>query len=147
MSSLSTLLPLLHLVGIVLATGAATAKWTLLLRSRSDPAFLAIYLGAARPVTRLIIVGQVLATLTGISWLVLGYALAPLLVAKLVLVGAVWVLGPVIDNVVEPRFRALAPVPGDAPSPAFLAVQRRYLLLETVATGIFYAIIVMWMLG
>jgi hypothetical protein len=146
-SSLTSLLALLHLVGIVLATGAATAKWTLLLRSRSDPAFLPVFLGAARPVTRLIIVGQVLATLTGITWLVLGYALAPLLVAKLVLVGAVWILGPVIDNVVEPRFRALAPAPGDAPSPAFLAVQRRYLLLETAATGIFYAIIVMWMLG
>jgi hypothetical protein len=139
-SSLTSLLALLHLVGIVLATGAATAKWTLLLRSRSDPAFLPVFLGAARPVTRLIIVGQVLATLTGITWLVLGYALAPLLVAKLVLVGAVWILGPVIDNVVEPA-------PGDAPSPAFLAVQRRYLLLETAATGIFYAIIVMWMLG
>jgi hypothetical protein len=106
-----------------------------------------VYLAVMRPITRLIILGMALATLSGIGWLLSGYELAPLLVAKLAMVGALWVLGPVIDNVAEPAFRKLAPAGGAAPSPAFLAAFRRYLLLEALATGLFYLIIVVWMLG
>jgi hypothetical protein len=69
-----------------------------------------------------------------------------MLVVKLILVGAIWVLGPIIDNVVEPKFKKLAPAPGEAVSPAFSRIQQRYLLLEVVATGLFYVIVVMWML-
>jgi hypothetical protein len=54
--------------------------------------------------------------------------------------------GPFIDNVVEPRFRKLAPVPGESASPAFLRVQRQYLAVEVIATAMFYVIVVMWVL-
>jgi len=140
-------LTLAHLIGLALAVGSATAKLVLLLRCRTDPGFVPTYLGIVRPVTRLIIVGLALLTLSGIGWLLAGYRLTPLLVAKLVMVGAVWVLGPIIDNVAEPAFRKLAPSPGVETSPAFLAAQRRYLALEVAATGLFYVIVVMWVLG
>ena len=65
---------------------------------------------------------------------------------KLVLVGAIWVLGPVIDNVVEPKFRQLAPGAGESASPAFIRIRQQYLLLEVIATGLFYVIVVMWVL-
>ena len=48
---------------------------------------------------------------------------------------------------IEPKFRNLAPHPGEQPSSAFLQIQRRYLLLEVVATGLFYLIIILWMLA
>ncbi len=140
-------LSLAHLVGLALALGCATTKLVLLLRCRADPGFVPTYLGVARPVTRLLIMGLVLLTLSGIGWLLVGYRFTPLLITKLVLVAAVWVLGPIIDNVAEPTFRKLAPPPGGEPSPAFLAAQRRYLALEIAATGLFYVIVVMWVLG
>lgn len=146
MTSLTSLLFLAHLIGLALAVGCATAKLTLLVRCKTDHAFVPSYIAVARPVTRLIILGLALLTLSGVGWLVLGYALTPLLVVKLVLVGAIWVLGPVIDNVVEPKFRQLAPAPGEAASPAFIRIQQDYLRLEVIATGLFYVIIAMWVL-
>jgi hypothetical protein len=122
MTSLPSLLSFAHLIGLALAVGSATAKLTLLLRSKADNAFLPTYIAVSRPVTRLIILGLVLLTASGIGWL------------------------PVIDNVVEPKFRQLAPGPGESPSPAFTQIQRRYLFLELVATGLFYVIVVMWVL-
>lgn len=93
------------------------------------------------------ILGLALLTLSGLGWLLVGYPVTPLLVVKLVLVGAIWVLGPVIDNVVEPKFLQLAPRPSEPPSPAFIRILGRYLWLETVATGLFYVIVVMWVLA
>lgn len=144
--SLPSLLSLAHLVGLALGVGSATAKLTLLLKCRSDDAFLPAYLAVVRPVTRLIVLGLALLTLSGVGWLLIGYRFTPLLVAKLVLVGAIWVIGPVIDNLVEPQFKKLAPRPGESPSPAFVRVRQRYLTLEMVATGLFYVIVVMWVL-
>lgn len=63
---------------------------------------------------------------------------------KLVLFSAVWVLGPIIDNAVEPRFRRLAPAAGERASAAFIRVRTQYLALEVTATALFYAIIVLW---
>lgn len=146
MTSLPSLLSFAHLIGLALAVGSATAKLTLLLRSKADNAFLPSYIAVSRPVTRLIILGLALLTLSGVGWLLVGYRFTPRLVVKLALVVAIWVLGPVIDNVVEPTFRQLAPGPGESPSPAFTQIQRRYLLLELVATGLFYVIVVMWVL-
>lgn len=146
MVSLPSLLSLAHLIGLALGVGAATAKLTLLLRCRSDPAFLPAFVAVARPVTRLIILGLALLTLSGVGWLLLGRPFTPRLLVKLGLVGAIWVLGPIIDNVAEPRFRELAPKPGEPVSAAFLAAQRRYLALEVAATGLFYVVVVMWTL-
>jgi hypothetical protein len=147
MVSLPSLLSLTHLIGLALGVGCATAKLTLLLRCKADHAFLPAYMAAARPVTRLIILGLALLTLSGVGWLLVGYQVTPLLVAKLALVGAIWVLGPIIDNVVEPKFQKLAPRSGESASPAFIRIQRRYLLLEVIATGLFYVIVVMWVLA
>lgn len=146
MISLRSLLSLAHLTGLALAVGSASAKLMLLVRCRTDRALVPAYLAVARPVTRLIILGLALLTLSGVGWLLVGYRLSPLLVVKLVLVGAIWVLGPIIDHVAEPKFRELAPGPGESASTAFVRAQRRYLLLEALATGLFWVIIVMWVL-
>ena len=144
---LTSLLLVAHVIGLALAVGAASVKLMLLFRCRKDRSFLPTYIAVARPVTRLIILGLVLLTLSGVGWLLLGREFTPLLIAKLVLVGVVWVLGPIIDNVAEPKFRQLAPQPGESASTAFLGAEQRYLLLETTATGLFYVIVVMWLLG
>jgi hypothetical protein len=116
---------------------------SLLLRCKADPAFVATYLGVARPITRHIILGLVLLTLSGIGWLAMGYGFTPRLAAKIALVLAIWVLGRVIDNVIEPRFRASALEPG---SVAFARTRDAYVAWEVVATGLFYLILILWML-
>ncbi|HSG80954.1 MAG TPA: hypothetical protein VLC48_01785 [Gemmatimonadota bacterium] len=146
MTSLPSLLSLAHLIGLALGVGCATAKLTLLVRCKADHAFVPTYIAVARPITRLIILGLALLTLSGIGWLLVGYPLTPLLLVKLVLVGSIWVLGPVIDNVVEPKFLQLAPGPGESPSPAFIRAQQYYLRLEVIATGLFYVIVALWVL-
>jgi hypothetical protein len=142
MKSLYSLWLLLHVLGLGLALGAATVKLVLLFRCRADGEFVPAFLKVARPVTRLIILGLILLTLSGIGWLITpgGYSFTPLLLTKLVLVLAVWILGPVIDNVVEPKFRQLVPPPGQAPSPAFVGARNRLMAVEAVATGLFYVI-------
>jgi hypothetical protein len=142
--SLSTLVSLVHLLGLVLAVGAATAKLVLLVKSSTDREFVPIYLRVARPITRQIMVGMVLLTLSGIGWLLLGYPFTPRLVLKVLLFGVVWVLGPVIDNIVEPRFQKLLPESGQPVSPAFAAIQKWYLALEIIATLLFFVIILIW---
>jgi len=135
-----------HIIGLALGLGCATAKFTLLARCRTDSAFVPTYIAVTRPITRLIILGLALATLSGIGWLLSGYPLARLLLVKLVLVGAIWILGPVIDNVLEPKFVRLAPKAGEPASAAFIKIQRQYLWLETIATGLFYVVVAMWLL-
>ena len=147
MTSLLSILPMVHLIGLALGAGCANAKLTLLLRCRSDPALVPAYLAVARPITRLIILGLVLLTLSGVGWLLQGYDLTGLLKVKLALVAVMWVLGPVIDNVVEPKFRSLCPGSGQTASPAFLRIQNQYLTIEAVATGLFYVIVAIWVLG
>jgi pimeloyl-ACP methyl ester carboxylesterase len=139
-----SLLSLAHLIGLSLGLGGGTATLALLLKAKNDHAFVPAHLAAARPVTRLIIVGLVLLILSGIGFMFAGYHLTPRLVVKLVLVGTILVLGPIIDNVIEPVFRELAPKPGESASPAWIRVQRRYLVVEAIATGLFYAIAVIW---
>ena len=146
MMSWSSFLSLAHLLGLALGLGCATAKLTLLTRCRADPGFVPTYVAVARPVTRLIISGLAMVTLSGIGWLLIGYPLTRLLLVKLVLVGAIWVIGPVIDNVIEPKFVRLAPAAGEPSSPAFLRIQRQYLWLEATATGLIYVIVIMWVL-
>lgn len=133
-----------HLIGLALGVGSSTVKLTLLVKCRRDPTFVPVFLAVARPITRHIILGLILLTVSGVGWVALGYGLTPLLVAKVVLVAAIWVLGPVIDNVVEPRFRRLAPAAGASPTPAFVAIESQFIAWEVAATLLFYVIIVMW---
>jgi len=138
------LLLFIHLLGLALALGAASVKVALLLRCRSDRSFIDTYLRVVRPITRLLIAGLILLTLTGVAWLVLGYPLTGMLWVKLALVATVWVFGPIIDNVAEPRLRRLAPGAGAAVSGEFVRAERVYLALETTATALFYIIVGVW---
>lgn len=144
MSALPSVLSLAHFVGLGLAVGAATVKLLLLLKCRGNTGFVSVYIAVARVVTRPIIVGMVLLTLSGIGWLLMGFPWTPLLTVKIVLVAALWAVGPLIDNVVEPRFLRLAPGPGIPASSEFSRAQRRYLVWEVVATSFFYLVVVIW---
>jgi len=139
MGTLPTILFVAHLVGLTLGLGAACVKIVLFFRCRREPAFIPVYLQVARPITRQIILGLIILALSGIGWLVLGYDFSTLLIIKLILVASVFVVGPIIDNVAEPKFRKLAPVNGGAPSPEFLQAQSRLLVLEVIATVLFWA--------
>jgi hypothetical protein len=144
MPSLTTLFLLAHLVGLSLAVGAATSKILLLIKSRSDASFVPVHVKASKTITKLIISGLVLLTLSGIGWILSGYPFTPKLVIKLVLVLAVWLIGPYIDNVVEPIFIKLASEIASTPSQEFSKIHKRYLTVETVATSLFYAIVAVW---
>jgi hypothetical protein len=140
-----TLLSAVHLLGLALGLGAATTKTVLLLRCGTDPHFIAAYLTLRRLITRVIITGLLLLLVSGIGFFFVGFPLTGPLVVKLVLVAAFFVLGPVIDNVAEPRYVRSAPGPGESPSPVFLQAQRQYVALEITATALFYAITALWL--
>jgi Na+-transporting methylmalonyl-CoA/oxaloacetate decarboxylase gamma subunit len=141
-----SILTLVHLIGLSLGVGAATVKLTLLMKAISDPEFIATYLKVMRPITRIIITGLILLTLSGIVWIFMGVTFTTLFIFKLILVLAVWVMGPIIDNVVEPKYKKLAPAPGNQASPEFIRIQRRLLTLETIATLDFYVIMMLGVL-
>ena len=141
---LPSLLWIAHLIGLALGVGCATTKLVLLLKTRVDHALVPVYLKVAGPITRLILVGTMLLTLSGIGWLVLGYPITPRLIAKLVLVAAIFVTGATLDKVIEPKFRRLAPVQGAPTAPAFTRAHAQYLASEIAATLLFYATTVYW---
>ena len=140
MASSWSFLLMIHLVGLALGVGSATAKVVLLQKCYRDSTFVPVYLKVMKPLTQVLVLGLVLMTLSGIIWLVMGFGFPAPMIVKLVLVGTVWVLGLLIDNVTEPRFRKLAPVNGEAPSQAFIQIQKKHLALEITATLIFYII-------
>jgi hypothetical protein len=144
--SLALLLSVVHYLGFALAIGAATSKSVLLLKTRNDLTFVPVFLGASRPLTRLIITGLLLAVASGITWLGLDYHdMSPRLWAKVILVALVCAIGPLIDHVLEPRFRALAPQPGETPTPGFIGARGRYLAAELLATSLLYGLAILWM--
>jgi hypothetical protein len=146
MRSLALFLFVAHYLGFAMAVGAATSKTVLLLKTRNDLTFVPIFLGASRPLTRLIITGLLLTVASGIAWLGLDYhAMSPRLWAKVMLVALVFAIGPLIDHVIEPRFRVLAPQPGEAPAPAFVAARHRYVAAELLATALLYGVAILWM--
>ncbi len=144
--SLITLMYIVHFIGMSLAAGAASVKLALVIKCRKDTTFIPSYLKVAAILTRQIVAGMILVTLSGLVWLVIAYDFTALLILKIILVGAIWILGPYIDKVVEPKFRRLAPAVGDAATSDFIRVQNQYLVVELSATLLFYIIIVLWML-
>jgi hypothetical protein len=140
----AAILLLIHRIGLVLAVGGATVKLVLLLNCFRDLSFVAPFLKVSRLITRQILAGLVLLTASGLAWVSLGHPVTSRLLLKLAFVAAIWVMGPVIDNRIEPRFRALLPVSGRPPSPSFLQARRHYLGWELVATLLFYVIVVIW---
>ncbi|MDH4184611.1 MAG: hypothetical protein OEV92_10340 [Nitrospinota bacterium] len=140
----STVLLLLHLLGLAMAVGVGAAKVLLLIKCYKDHTLLHSYFKLVKAMTGMLIVGFILLTLTGIAWIATGYPFTLLLGIKVALVVVVWILGPYIDNVAEPALVKLTPAPGAQPSPEFLAAQKKHLVLETVAEGLFVLIIILW---
>jgi hypothetical protein len=146
MISLSSLLTFTHLIGLVLGVGAATVKLVLLFKCKSNPALVPSYLKIFKPITHIIILGLILLTLSGIGWLLYGYPFSAELIVKLIFVLAIWLIGPIIDNVIEPKFIKLASILEEPMSKEFLQIQNKYLGMEIIATLLFYVIIIMWVL-
>jgi len=142
---MTILLVLTHILGVTLGVGSSTIKLMLLLKCKSDKSFIPIFLRVVKPITRLIILGLVILTLSGIGWLIRGFPFTPLLIVKLIFVGLIWILGPVIDNVVEPKFVTLASEPEGTPRD-FMRVQNQYFTFEITATLLFYASIIIGVL-
>jgi len=142
-----SLLTLMHLVGLGLGLGAASVKLALVLRARSDRALVPTFLASSKTITRLIIAGMILLTLSGVGFLWQGFRVGTVLGVKIVMVVALWAAGPLIDNVFEPRYRELAPALGQPASTDFARAEGRFLAAETFATGLFYAIVIWWVLA
>lgn len=140
---MSSFLLLLHLLGLALGVGAASVKLAMVVRSKRDPEFVQAFLESRKLITKFIVLGLVLLTASGIVWLLQGYSWSPTLIAKVVIVGLLWVIGPVIDNAVEPMFERLAPSGGEVPSQEFLKAQRVHLACEVTATALMYAAFVL----
>jgi len=146
MGSFFVFLRLFHFIGLGLALGAATTKLVLQLRSIKDQGFVPAYIAVDKPITGLILAGTGLLALSGIAWLLVGYPLQPLLILKIVLVAVAVGVGASMGRFIEPNYIRLAPKPGEAASAGFLRVQRQYLLAESLATGLYYLIVIIWIL-
>jgi hypothetical protein len=141
-----TFLSLVHVFGLVLGVGAATVKLVLLFKCKSNSDFVSIFLKVVKPVTMIIIIGQVLLTLSGIGWLIVGYSFSTLIIIKIILLGSLWVVGPLIDNLFSPKFQKSAPAPGESVSVSFVKSQKQLLAMEILATGLFYVLLVLGVL-
>jgi len=140
------ILLLLHLLGLSLGVGAATVKITLLFKCISDQKFVPIFVATSKPITKIIILGLILLTLSGIGWIILGTPFTTLFIIKLTLVLALWVLGPIIDNVFEPKYLSLIPVSDQPVTKVFIKAKKNFIIMETLATGLFYVIMVIGVL-
>ena len=146
MASLWSFLLVFHLIGLALGVGSATAKVVLLVKCYRDITFVPFYLKVMVPLTRTLVLGLILMTVSGIIWLIRGYGFPATMIVKLVFVGAVWIVGLLIDKVTEPRFRKLAPAQGEKASEAFILIQKKHLALEVIGTLLFYIILVLGVL-
>lgn len=146
MFTLSNLLSFTHILGLVLGVGAATVKLRLLFKCNTNFEFVPIFLEVIKPITVIIISGQIILTLSGIGWILAGYSFTTVIIMKMILLGLLWILGPIIDNVIAPRFKKLAPTPGESGSPSFVKAQKQFLGAEIVGTGLFYILLIMGIL-
>jgi hypothetical protein len=145
--SLSSIILIVHVIGFALCIGAATVKVLLLSRCGSDPGFARTFLNVSRPITKSIIAGMILVTISGVTWLLTGYDFSTPLIVKLILFGAVWVLGPYIDNAIEPKFKAAVSAAGAFATAEFKSAWKRYMMLDSIAMLLFYAIVLVWLIG
>ena len=146
MFSLSGVLTLVHLIGFALGVGGATVKLYLLLQSVSDFKLISSYLRVATTITRLIVLGIILLAVSGLATVILVGArpfTGPFII-KLLAVGAILIIWPLIDNVAEPKVRILAPQGDEIPNAQFRSALRLYVTLEVVATALFYLTAVIW---
>ena len=146
MFTFTTFLGLVHILGLTLGVGAATVKVVLLFKCKSNSDFVITYLNVVKSVTMIIILGQILLTLSGIGWLFVGYSFTTLIIIKIILLGLLWVVGPLIDNVFSPKFQKSAPSPGESPSLSFIKNQKQLIAIELLATGLFYVLMILGIL-
>lgn len=139
MKALAILVLLVHLIGFALAVGAATVKLSLVIRLNKHPEHFDQFSKEVKVITRLIITGIVLLILSGIGWVVWDHPLTTLLIIKLLLVAIVLGLGPIIDNVYEPKLVKASPLPNEVPSKDFVHLLKQYLGVEFTATFLMYA--------
>ncbi len=143
MFSLYNFTTLIHLIGLALGLGSATIKLMLVFRCNSNLDFYPIYSQISKAITKLIISGTLLLTLSGITWIILGYPINTILIIKMILVVFIWLLGPFIDNVIEPNLAKFAPAPGYPASSDFKQIFKQYKFYEITATLLMYIITVM----
>ena len=143
---LSEILYVVHVIALSLAAGTAFVKLLLVFRCKKDHTFYTDYFKLAPLLSKLIITGMILLTLSGIAWILTGYSLAWLLILKIIIVAGIWVIGPIIDSKAEPKVKRLYPSPGAEPSAAFTHVQEQHLLLEIIATILMYAALIIGVL-
>ena len=143
---LSEILYIVHVIALSLAAGTAVVKLLLVVKCKKDYTFYTVYFGLAPLLSKLIISGMVLLTLSGITWIIIGYSMEWLLILKIIIVAGIWIIGPVIDNRAEPRVKKLLPPPGAEPSAEFIHVQQQHLQLEIIATVLMYAALIIGVL-
>ena len=137
---------IVHVIGLILAAGSAIIKLLLLFKCKADYKFFTTYFQVAPLITRLIIFGMILLTISGITWIIIGYSLEPLLILKIILVALIWILGPLIDNVAEPKLKRLVALQEQNLTADFVQAQTQHLVLEIAATVLMYAAVVIGVL-
>ena len=143
---LSEILYIVHVIALSLAAGTAFVKLLLVVRCKKDYMFYTDYFKLAPLLSKLIITGMILLTLSGIAWIIIGYSLELLLVLKIIIVAGIWIIGPIIDSRAEPKVKRLYPSPGAEPSAEFTRSQQQHLLLEIIATAMMYAALIIGVL-
>ena len=143
---LSEILYIVHIIALALAAGSATIRLLLLFKCKADYKFFNVYFQVAPLITRLIITGMIFLTLSGIAWIIIGYSLETLLILKIVLVAGIWGLGPIIDNIAEPKLKKYFPLPDRVPAAEFNLAQKSHLQLEIAATILMYAVVIIGVL-
>jgi hypothetical protein len=143
MVSLWKVVTFIHLAGLVLGVGAATVKLALILAANHDRTLVPAYVRVSKLISRFIVLGIMVLTLSGVVLMFLGAKFTPLLIAKLVFVAGVWGIGPYIDNAVEPKLARFAPAAGEEATPEFLVAQKKHLRVEMIALFLFYVATVM----
>ncbi len=106
------------------------------MRAAADRHLAAAYARLVPSITRVIVAGMALLTASGAVWIVQGRPWTPALFVKIGLAAGVWILGPIIDKVVEPAFLRTLGATATAPSPECVRARRRYVTLEFMATGL-----------
>ena len=143
---LSEILYIVHVIALSLAAGTAFVKLLLVFRCKKSAAFYNDYFKLAPMLSKLIITGMILLTVSGITWIIIGYSVNLLLAVKIVVVTGIWILGPMIDNMAEPKLRKYLPTQDQTPSAEFIRAQKQHLRLEIAATVLMYAALVMGVL-
>ena len=143
MFTLDHLLILLHLLGLGFAVGAATLKLLFIYRCKKNPDFIPVFLKVLKPITGILLSGLILLTVTGIVWVIMSYSFTSLLIVKVVLVTLIWLIGPIIDKVVEPKFVRQGLAYSEESKSEFKKQWTNYFFIELIADLIIAAVIVL----